>query len=293
MDKIWTVQEILNWTIQFFKTKNIIDARLSAELLLAEVLGCRRIELYLQFERILTMEERDRFREMVRRRAKHEPVQYILGHTEFMGLPIRVTPAVLIPRPETEVLTDSVIEFARTLSHPPTILDVGTGSGCIAIALAKLLPEAQVWAMDRSSDAIALARENATLNGVEVQFVEGDFFEKYTQLQHHFNIIVSNPPYIAGKDWETVPEEVKRYEPRLALDGGEDGLRFYHHLAEVVQEILDQHGRIFLEVGFDQARKVVSIFKNFHFHSQIKKDLQGIERIVILSKDPLVNEINN
>lgn len=152
MSETWTLQRVLNWTIGYFNEKQIPEPRLSAELLLAHVLSCKRIELYVQFERLLSPEERAGYRALIQRRAAREPVQYILGETEFMGLPFKVTPAALIPRPETERLVDRVYEHLRQNSHPaPQILDIGTGSGCIAISLAKMLPEARVWALDQSA----------------------------------------------------------------------------------------------------------------------------------------------
>lgn len=279
MDKPWTVKDILTWTIQYFQSKQIPDARLSAELLLARVLKCARIELYLQFERILTTEERSAYRELVHRRAAREPVQYILGETEFMGLPIRVTPAVLIPRPETEILVDSVIEYAREAARPLKMLDIGTGSGCIAIALAKMIPEAIVTAIDISEEALEIAAENARRNEVEVTFLAGDVFQIYRELPR-LDIIVSNPPYISRSDWEQLQPEVKNYEPAAALQGGDDGMDFYRRLAAIAPELLASRGVLFLETGYAQARQVAEVFEALNFQVDIRPDLNHIERVV-------------
>jgi len=254
---------------------------LSAELLLARVLKCTRIELYLQFERILTAEERRAYRELIHRRAAREPVQYILGETEFMGIPIRVTPAVLIPRPETEMLVDSVIEYAREAACPLRILDIGTGSGCIAIALAKMIPEAMVTAIDISNEALEIAVANARLNNAEVTFLAGDIFQIYRELPRPLDIVVSNPPYISQDDWEQLQPEVKNYEPASALQGGDDGMDFYRRLAKVVQELLAPQGALFLETGYNQARAVAELFEAINFQTLIRPDLNQIERVVI------------
>ena len=177
MSETWTVKKILDWTHLYFKDKNVSEPRLGAELMLAEVLQCKRIELYVQFERILTAEERAAYREMVKRRSTNEPVQYILGETEFMGLAFAVDQSVLIPRPETEILVDSVIEHQKEQQlTAANILDIGTGSGCIAVALAQLLPEATLVALDKSAAAIQTAGKNAANHNVSVKFVQEDFF---------------------------------------------------------------------------------------------------------------------
>ncbi len=291
MAEIWTVQKILTWTITFFTSKHVPDARLSAELLLAHALNCRRIDLYLQFERILTPEERACFREYVTRRARREPVQYIIGETEFRGLPLRVSPAVLIPRPETELLVDSVWEWVQEMGNrSPVIVDIGTGSGCIAIALAHLLPEAQVWAVEKSSAALAVARENAQRHGVNIHFIEGDVFDRVEQLPRPAEVIVTNPPYVAGSEWETLEPEVRDYEPREALVGGPDGLNFYRRLAPVIGNWLGEGGRLFAEIGYGQARAVQEILTQAQLSVEIRRDYRQIERIVIARKSETVRD---
>lgn len=282
MSETWTLQRVLNWTIGYFNEKHIPEPRLGAELLLAHVLGCKRIELYVQFERLLSAEERAAYRALIQRRAAREPVQYILGETEFMGLPFKVTPAALIPRPETERLVDRVYEHLRQNSHPtPSILDIGTGSGCIAVSLAKMLPEAQVWALDQSAAALELARENARRNEVSVTFRESDIFDPALSFPEKFSLLVTNPPYIARADWESLEPEVRRFEPREALFGGEDGLDFYRRIVPRARELLTPGGGIFLETGYDQAQTVAQLFAAAHFKTEIHHDYNQIERIVI------------
>ena len=281
MNDIWTLQKVLKWTIDYFSSHNIPEARLGAELLLAQVLGCRRIDLYVQFERVLSKEERAAYREMVQRRAKREPVQYILGETEFMGLPFKVTPDVLIPRPDTEHLVDRVVGFLREEQlAAPSILDIGTGSGCIAISLGHLFPDASVTAIDISETALAIAAENARKNEAEITLTAGDIFRLMPLFTNAFDIVVSNPPYISGKDWAELQPEVKEFEPRQALYGGEDGLGFYQRFVPAVKSLLKPGGAMFLETGYDQAKMVGEMCRQQGFYIEIYKDYQQIERIV-------------
>lgn len=281
MNDIWTLQKVLKWTIDYFSSHNIPEARLGAELLLAQVLGCRRIDLYVQFERVLSKEERAAYRGMVQRRVKREPVQYILGETEFMGLPFKVTSDVLIPRPDTEHLVDRVVGFLREEQlSAPSILDIGTGSGCIAISLAHLFPDAAVTAVDISETALAIAAENARNNDLEITLTAGDIFSLMPQFTNAFDVVVSNPPYISGKDWPELQPEVKEFEPRQALYGGEDGLEFYQRFVPAVKGLLKTGGAVFLETGYDQAKVVGEMCRQQDFHIEIFKDYQQIERIV-------------
>lgn len=282
MADIWTVQKVLNWTIEYFTSKNIPESRLSAELLLSHVLACKRIELYLQFERILTQGELADYRSYIQRRIKREPVQYILGETEFMGFPFKVSPAVLIPRPDTELLVDCAIEYLRENNvHQPRIMDIGSGSGCIAISLAKFFPGSTVWAVEKSSAALEVARENARLNEADIQFVESDFFESDSKLDTKFNIVVTNPPYISDTDWEDLQPEVLQFEPALALRGGTDGLDFYRRSISLIGNMLDENGAVLFETGYNQAREVAGMLASAGFVTTIRKDYQQIERVVI------------
>ncbi len=281
MPETWTVKKILDWTHNYFAEKDIPEPRLSAELLLAGVLKCRRLELYLQFERILTPEERSLYREYVSRRARREPVQYILGETEFYGLPFRVSPAVLIPRPDTELLVDAAIEYLQSRAlAAPKILDIGTGSGCIAVALARRFPAAEIWGVDISAAAIELAAANAARNAVEIRLLTGDYFEMTAQLPPAFDVIVSNPPYIAEKEWAAIQPEVRQFEPREALLAGADGLDFYRRLVAALPAPSAGNGAVFLEVGYAQAEAVAKMLEQRGFLTEVRKDLQRIDRVV-------------
>lgn len=282
MADIWTVQKVLNWTIEYFTSKNIPESRLGAELLLAHVLACKRIELYLQFERILTQGELADYRSFIQRRIKREPVQYILGETEFMGLPFKVSPAVLIPRPDTELLVDCAIEYLRENNfQQPRILDIGTGSGCIAIALAKFFPDSTMWALEKNSAALEMARENARLNKTDIQFVESDFWGSGSKLNTKFNLVVTNPPYISDTDWEGLQPEVLHFEPASALRGGADGLDFYRRSIPLIGNMLEENSAVLFETGYNQAQKVAGMLEKADFATTIRKDYQQIERVVI------------
>lgn len=285
MADVWTVDRILSWTINHFTSNKIPEPRLSAELLLAAALNCKRIDLYLQFERILSGRERDRFREYVKRRLRREPVQYILGETEFYGFPFKVSRDVIIPRSETELLVEAVVEEALSRKPIyPRILDIGAGSGCIAISLAKLLPECEVWAIEKSAEALKVAQENARLNQASVQFVEGDVFTAPSALPNQFDWIVSNPPYVALRDSNELEPEVKDFEPKEALFAGEDGLDFYRKFAALIPDLIKPNGRIFLEIGYNQAEPLEKLFTENNFSVQFKKDYHRIERIIIIER---------
>lgn len=278
MTERWTVLKLLKWTTDYFAEKGIESARLEAELMLAATLDMDRVGLYVNFERPLDPAELTDFREKVRRRASREPVQYILGETEFWSLQFQVNPAVLIPRADTEVLVE---EALARLDEAASILDVGTGSGAIAVALAHEKPQATVTALDRSESALEVARSNASLNEVEkrVDCVAGDLAAIPSG---PFDMIVSNPPYIPSRDWETLMPEVRDHEPRLALDGGDDGLTAYRHLAVQANKALVPGGWLLVEVGIGQAQDVSALFLAAGL-TEIgqRDDYAGIARVVM------------
>jgi len=279
---------VLQEATVFMRSRQIENPRLNAERLLAHVLSLTRIDLYLQFDKPLTTEEREAYKMLLRRQAGHEPLQYILGETEFMSLPFRVTPDVLIPRPETEILVEKVIERVQTVPSP-TFLDIGTGSGCIAVSLAHYLPGARITAVDRSESALKIASENAEANGVadRIQFMPLDIRnpeppEKWDGL---FDAIVSNPPYVALSEWDRLTEEIRIHEPRIALCDEGDGLAFYRLIAEKTASWLKPEGTICLETGDGQTVSVQNIFKRNGFRTEsIHADLNGIDRVLIFSK---------
>lgn len=313
--KQWTPLELVKTTEIFFQKKGIPTPRLDAELLLAHVLGCTRIGLYTDFERLLTTEEVDRYRELVRRRSQREPVSRILGEKEFMGHPFLVTPAVLSPRPETEILVEEAVRLLggdvrwggrsflatekQTEQDSPTtkeaaaeesseipprhILDLGTGSGCIAISLAIRLPKFRILASDLSSAALEVARENARRLGVEerIDFREGDLFS-VCRAGEGFDAIVCNPPYLNLDDPEIWPE-VRDFDPKIALDGGKDGLDFYRRIAVEVERWLNPGGWLLLELGAGQWEAVVTLFAEETLLDSPRAllDYQGKKRVLV------------
>ncbi len=277
MAERWTVLKILQWTAGYFREKGIEEGRREAEILLADLLGLDRVGLYLNYDKPLNPDEQAAFRARVARRARREPVQYILGHTEFWSLPFTVTPEVLIPRPDTEVLVE---EALKRVSEDCTILDIGLGSGAIAIALAHELPAARVAGIDVSAGALRVAAGNAERNGVaeRVDFRQADLagFEGGP-----FDLVVSNPPYIPEGDLDGLMAEVRDFEPRLALAGGADGLACYRILAERVPPMLREGGWLLVEVGIDQAEAVQQLLRAAGL-SEIfcRADYAGVPRVV-------------
>jgi len=279
-----TVLEGIQKSAEFLGKKEVESPRLQAELLLAHVLKLPRMKLYLNFERALTSSETDAFRELIRRRGQREPLQHIVGSTSFCGLEITVDKRVLVPRPETELLAEAGWQFLSTLhSQPSTVLDVGTGSGCIAIALAVKNPGAKVVALDVSVDALELARRNAAQNGAgeRIEFIHGDAFGALPSGMQ-FDLIITNPPYIASGEIESLDPEVRDYDPRGALDGGPDGLVFYRRFAVEAKPFLKSGGRIMLEFGDDQADAIKNIFEKQNWIVEaVKEDYTRRPRILI------------
>ncbi len=284
--KNWTVLNLLNTTAAYFEEKQIENPRLNAEQLLSKALNMARFNLYVAFDRPVTHRELERFRSFVKRRVQREPLQYILGDTEFMGLPFLVNPSVLIPRPETEVLVETILERKSVWAgRRPVIVDVGSGSGCIAVSLAKLWPEAQVFAVDISPEALETARRNAKENNVEntVQFLEYDIFTDWAEnLPQQVDILVSNPPYISASEMDALQPEVRAHEPHIALTDRADGLRFYKRLFELgAGKQKPVCTRIFLEMSGSQPETIIQLANSFHFKQiNITNDLTRIPRVL-------------
>lgn len=276
MSEAWTILKVLTWTKGYLAEKGVENARLEAEWLLSVATGLDRVGLYVNYEKPLTDAELAGYREMVSRRARREPLQYILGTQDFCGLDFEVAPGVLIPRHDTEVLVEEAIRRAPAAA---SVLDIGVGSGCIAIALAKALPAATVWGVDRSPDALALARRNAQRHGVSVTLVEGSLFEPCSD--RRFDLIVSNPPYIPTADLAGLQPEVRDYEPVAALDGGPDGLDLYRLVIPTAPEHLNPGGWLMVEIGIGQAPDVKQLFEAAGFTDLFTaRDPQEIERVV-------------
>ncbi len=278
MAESWTILKILKWTTDYFAGREIASARLEAEMLLAATLGFDRVGLYVNFDRPLTPAELSAFRERVKRRAQREPLQYILGESEFWSLSFAVNPAVLIPRADTEVLIE---ESLARIEGPAKILDVGTGSGAIAVALAHERTEVCVTALDCSADALTVARGNVARHGLtdRVTCCTGDLA---CLPAGPFDLVVSNPPYIPSTDWAELMPEVRDFEPRLALDGGADGLEAYRHLAGQASRILVPGGWLLVEVGIGQAADVGALFRAAGLAEVgTRDDYAGIPRVVM------------
>ncbi len=257
--KIWTIIEILKETQGYFAGRGIPSHRLDAELLLAHCLGKDRLRLYLDFDSPLTGEELSRFRELVRRRGRREPVAYILGYKDFWSLRLRVSPDVLIPRPETEVLIEQAVCLLKqeSIGANPRILDIGTGSGAIALALARELPGADIAAIDVSAPALEIARMNAVDCCAVVRFAHADGLSATGT--ERFDCVVSNPPYIPTRDIDALEPEIRLFEPRVALDGGADGLDFYRSFIPRLPALLHPGGAVYFEMGHDQGAAITEM----------------------------------
>lgn len=256
-----TVSEVIQRSTEYLAQKGVDSPRYNIEEMLAHVLQLPRLQLYLNFERRLADREIEALRALVKRRGQREPLQHILGTASFCGLEIAVNRSALVPRPETELLAERAWQFLASFSGPVTCLDFGTGTGCLAIALAVKVPSAVVHALDVSSDSLALARENAARHQVaeRVQFHCGDGFAGLPS-GIQFDLIVSNPPYIPTADLDSLQPEVRDHDPRAALDGGPDGLDFHRRLAQESEPWLKPGAAIMLEFGDNQADSIRDIF---------------------------------
>ncbi len=275
-----TVLELLQTTTAYFGKKGVEQPRLSIEHLLADSLGKKRIELYLEFDRSLSPGELEPLREKVRRRAEGEPLQHLLGHWDFFGRTFKTDRRALIPRPETELLVETVLKEIFTGAENRRLLDVGTGSGILAITFALERPGLQVSAVDLSEDALALAQENAAHLGVSdrIDFQQSDLLDR---LEGPFHWVVANLPYIPTADLNALQREV-RFDPVLALDGGKDGLTIVKRLIESLPGKIAANGMIALELGQGQAQQVLGFLADQNYRDiSIKKDYQGIERLLI------------
>lgn len=282
---LWTITRVLEWTKQYFANKGIENPRLDAEILLCAVLKCERITLYVHFDQPLSEEELTEYRGYVARRAQQEPLAYILGEKAFMRHSFKVNPAVLVPRPETELLVESVAKAAAG-AGAASLLDLGTGSGAIIVSLLELLPEAAGTAVDISAAALAVAGENAEAIGVSsrLTLVESDLFDGMPAGQT-FDIIVSNPPYIPAADIAGLAADVQR-EPRGALDGGSDGLDFYRRIAAGCGMWLKPDGLLAFEVGIGQAQQVAELCWQAGLTvTALRKDYAEIERMVFATRE--------
>jgi release factor glutamine methyltransferase len=285
--KVWTLGSLLDWTAKHLAEKGIDTARLDAEVLLAHAVGCKRIDLYgLRHAEVALPEVRQKYRELIRRRLEGCPVAYLVERKEFYGLELKVSPAVLIPRPDTEHIVIECLSLAKMMIGP-RVLDIGTGSGCLAIAIAKHLATAQVTAIDLSADALQIARENASKHGVadRVRFLQGDLCAPLGPGEQ-FHFIVSNPPYIADEDMPKLPVGVRKYEPAQALRGGPGGMVVFDRLVAESRPRLYAGGHLILEIGSPQekpARERLEAIADFTLFPTVF-DFSGHPRVLRVRK---------
>ena len=293
-----TVIEVIKKSAEFLAKKGVESPRLDSELIVANVLGIQRLQLYLNFDKIIPSEKAEVIKEMLIKRGKRIPLQHILGSVGFYAVNIKIDRRALIPRPETELLVENAVLLLKGIESP-SVLDFGTGSGCIGIAIAKHIPTAKITAIDISKDALELARENARINNVDdrTEFVQGDGFSVFSlkeevvlnELKPNpaplFDAIVSNPPYIPTEEIARLQPEVRDYDPLIALDGGKDGLDVIRILAKESGSFLKQNGFLAIEIGAGQIDNVFKIMEQNHWKIEsVIKDYNKIDRIVIARK---------
>ena len=275
---------------QFFTDKKVDSPRLSAELIVSSVLSMSRIELYTQFDKIVSKDNLDLLHNLIKRVAQNEPVAYLIGKTEFYSLELDIKEACLIPRPETELLVERAIDFLRGRTGKQLVCDLCTGCGCIAVAIAKNFSEAHIIATDISSAALETAENNVKKYklGDRIKLLCGDLFDALIpQIDTaKFDLIACNPPYVASEDYEMLAKNVKDYEPKEALYGGSDGLDVYRRIAQKVDEFLKPDSALILEIGYRQGQAVRELLENTGIFSQIiiEKDFSNNDRIVIAKK---------
>ena len=298
-DSPWTVEKLLQWTTDYFRQGGIDTARLDAEVLLAHALKKRRLDLYNEYLLRVGETERAAFRELVRRRRQAEPVAYITGVREFYSIPLEVDPSVLIPRPETEHLVEYALRFANTAGlaaigpGAPRVLDVGTGSGNISLALARHMPEARIVSLDVSASALAVAARNRTAQPEDVagrvSLVQGSLLDCLHPERARFHLIVSNPPYVADAAWQDLPPDVREYEPRRALVAGPRGTEVQELLLRDVWRYLAEHGTLVMEMGYDQSQSLrdAAEAQGSYRDIEVLRDYAGQPRVLVAKRGKL------
>ena len=283
-NKTWRIIDIINWGEKYLKDRSFDSPRNEIEILLLHLIGCKKIDLYLDFEKVIKPEDLITLRGWIKRRVNREPIQHIIGHSEFYGRRFIVNQDVLIPRPETETVIDISID-ALSKKTTPVIIDIGTGSGCIGITLALEIPHSKVFAIDISEAALSIAKKNAAIYNLKnIEFIKMDFLSE--DIKHNVDLLVSNPPYIPQKEISSLMRDVKDYEPMLALTDNRNGLVFYKKFSKIISDVVKNNGVTILEVGRgDHHNKVKEIFS--------KDGYINIETIRDLNKDIRVLIINN
>ncbi|MCK4357978.1 MAG: peptide chain release factor N(5)-glutamine methyltransferase [Candidatus Cloacimonetes bacterium] len=288
--KVWTIKDVLLWTSEYFKKNDIQSAQLNAEMIIAKVLNCSRMELYLKYDKPLNLIKRKEIRNLVKKRATHYPIQYLLGETEFYGYKFLVDEGVMIPRPETEILVDAVISYIKQSNNDQwNILDIGTGTGIIPISINKYFENKEVnmhfLATDISEIGLENAKKNIELHNIKnIKPIKSNLFENVST-KWRIDIITSNPPYISDKEFEDLQKEVKDFEPKLALFGDEKGLTYYKKILQNAENFLNKNGKIFFEIGANQKDDMEKIIHHFDYKLiDIIKDYNDLYRVLIIEK---------
>ncbi len=283
--KTWRVIDLIEWTTKYFERHEVPTPRLDAELLLGRLLQKSRLQLYLSFEMPVFQDALSRFRELIKKRAAHTPVSYLTNHKEFMSLDFYVDQRVLIPRPETEILVETLLQREKDKCR---FVDIGTGCGAIAISLASRRLDWEIIATDLSADALAIAYQNAAAHDCadRFTFLCGDLFEPLGGLSNPcYDWIVSNPPYVSTEDASTLSPDVREHEPEIALFAGSDGLSIIRRIVADAPQFLNSQGKLILEIGYNQSRAVQKLIRSqpIYKHCEIIKDYSGIERVILAS----------
>ena len=287
--KNWIIKDLLPVSIDFLKDKNIESPRLCAEILLAHQLNTDRLKLYLQYDQPVGQNDLNQYRAMIKRLIDGEPVQYITGIQEFWSMDFIVNSSVLIPRPETEILVEQALKAYnvnfREKGHKVSILDIGTGSGAIALAVASEIGDAEITALDISQPALETAQKNAEKHDLtdRVRFISGDLFSPFKEENQLFNIIVSNPPYVTTDEYKALPSKIKNFEPKTALEGDGDGLCYIRSIIRDAHRFLHPDGWLMIEMAPDQTEKAVKMIRESSKYAdeQIIKDYSNKERVLI------------
>jgi len=277
-----TILEVINLSSDYLAGKGVQESKRNAELLLCHVLSCKRINLYLNYDRPVGDTELANYRTLLKRRGAREPLQYLTGSVEFYGHQLKITPSVLIPRPETEILVERVI--TENSNRSIKILDIGTGSGNIAVALALHIPGAVITGMDKSAEALIVAAENAAINSCadKINFIEADVLKDDFLANHQgYDVIVSNPPYISEKEFDLLEPELRIHEPKTALSDMADGLVFYRRILQIAGQLLSKGGKVYLEMAQGQCSQIRELFTLSGLNNiKVIKDYQNIERVI-------------
>ena len=289
INKVWTVKDVLFWTSDYFTEKDIPSPHLNAELLIAHVLECSRLDLYLKYDKPLAEKKLSNIKKLIKSRASHYPIQYLLGSTEFYGISFFVEEGVLIPRPETEILVDAVISYIKESSQNTwSLMDIGTGSGNIPVSISNSFKDSEkdihILATDISEIALQLAKKNIDVLSIEnISLLHSDIFDKITGT---FDCIISNPPYISEKEFKELPKEIKDHEPREALFAKEDGLEFYDKILQNAGKYLKKDGRIFFEIGAHQKKGLSKLAEQYNYKIiDTEKDYNDFDRVLILKNN--------